>query len=81
MSEASAEFSKPASGDRRSPEDMAKADPAETRRIQQEALIRVMASIRNGSGNGGSSQLPGPGLQRRTTTSWEIFNHGGRKKG
>jgi hypothetical protein len=81
MSETSAEFSKPASGGRRAPESLPKLDPADRAGIQEEALIRILMTIRSGHRNGGSSQLPGPGLQRRTTTSWEVFNHAGRKKG
>jgi len=81
MSEASAEFSKPGPGDRRAPNGLRKMDPAEVHKIQEEALIRILMSIRNGDRNGGSSQQPGPGLQRRPTTSWEVFNGSGRKKG
>jgi hypothetical protein len=49
---------------------MAKPDPAQTRKIQEEALIHILMSIRGGSRTGGSSQPPGPGLQRRIITSW-----------
>lgn len=59
---------------------MAKRDPAQTRKIQEEALIHILMSIRGGSRTGGSSQPPGPGLQRRIITSWEVFNNTGRKK-
>jgi hypothetical protein len=58
-----------------------KPDSAQTRKIQEEALIGILMSIRDDSGNGGSSQLPGPGLQRRATSSWEVFNNSWRKKG
>jgi hypothetical protein len=75
MSEASAEFSKSVSGDRCGPEGSHRLD-----QLQQEALIRIMASIRNADRPLGSPQLPGPGLQRKSTTSWEVFN-AGRKKG
>ena len=80
MSEESTEFSKPGIGDRRAPNGLRKMDPAEMGKIQEEALVRILMSIRNGDRHGGSSQLPSPGLQRRPSTSWEVFNGTGKKR-